>query len=104
MWFTQSDFDQPGDSSVPGKRHPATTQAVFPATRQPIICGRMGATIATSQLDSRYMRNVMMAVVLTGRDVVREDLVRVARGAEKVTLDPGATARMEAARSIVERR
>jgi histidine ammonia-lyase len=43
-----------------------------------------------------------MTVVLTGRDLTRDRLVRVARGEEEVELDPGAIERMGAARLIVE--
>ncbi len=42
-----------------------------------------------------------MTVVLTGRDLDRGQLVRVARDREPVTLDPAARARMERTRAIV---
>ncbi len=45
-----------------------------------------------------------MPVVLTGRSLTREELVRVARHGEHVALDPAAVARMTAAREIVEER
>jgi len=45
-----------------------------------------------------------MTVLLTGRDLTRADLVGVARESEPVILDPPATARMSAARAIVEER
>jgi histidine ammonia-lyase len=44
-----------------------------------------------------------MTVVLTGRDLTRAQLIRVARGGEPVTLDPAAIATMAASRAIVER-
>ena len=43
-----------------------------------------------------------MTVVVTGRDLTRDELVRVARGHEPVTLDDRARARMDATRAIVE--
>jgi histidine ammonia-lyase len=45
-----------------------------------------------------------MAVTLTGRDLTRDSLVRVARDAEPVILDPAAVERMATARAIVEER
>jgi histidine ammonia-lyase len=45
-----------------------------------------------------------MPVVLSGHDLVRADLVRVARGGERVTLHPDALARMAATRAVVEER
>ncbi len=45
-----------------------------------------------------------MLVTLTGRDLTRDDLVRVARNGEPLILDPGAVARMAAARGVVEER
>lgn len=45
-----------------------------------------------------------MAVLLTGRDLTREGLVRVARDGEPVVLDPAAIERMTTARAIVEER
>lgn len=42
-----------------------------------------------------------MTVVLTGRDLVLDEVVRVARSGEPVALDPGARARMEATRAVV---
>jgi len=44
-----------------------------------------------------------MTVVITGRDLTRDQLVRVARGGEAVRLDPAAADRMRATRSIAER-
>ena len=44
-----------------------------------------------------------MRVVLTGRDLTRAELIRVARGGEPVALDPTAIATMRASRAIVER-
>nr|MDP9482003.1 aromatic amino acid ammonia-lyase [Chloroflexota bacterium] len=44
-----------------------------------------------------------MTVTLTGRDLTRAELVRVARGGEPVELDPAAIATMTAARAVVER-
>jgi histidine ammonia-lyase len=44
-----------------------------------------------------------MTVVLTGRDLTRDELVRVARGGDDVRLDPGAAERMRATRSTAER-
>jgi histidine ammonia-lyase len=43
-----------------------------------------------------------MTVVLTGRDLTREELVRVARDRVAVALDPAATGRMTASRAIVD--
>jgi histidine ammonia-lyase len=43
-----------------------------------------------------------MTVVVTGRDLTREQLVRVARDLEPVALDPAAADRMAATRSILE--
>jgi histidine ammonia-lyase len=43
-----------------------------------------------------------MTVVLTGRDLTRGELVRVARGREAVRLDEDARARMAATRTVVE--
>ena len=45
-----------------------------------------------------------MTVVLTGRDLLRDDVLRVAREGEPVALAPAALDRMAAARSIVEER
>ena len=45
-----------------------------------------------------------MAVTITGRDLTRDDLVRVARDGEPVILDPEAVDRMATARRIVEER
>lgn len=45
-----------------------------------------------------------MTVVLTGLDLLRDDVVRVARHAEPVELAPAAVERMTSARSIVEER
>lgn len=45
-----------------------------------------------------------MPVVLTGGHLSRDDVVRVAREREPVALDPGAIARMAAARAIVDER
>jgi histidine ammonia-lyase len=42
-----------------------------------------------------------MTVVLGGRDLDREQVVRVARHGERVALDPGARARMDATRAVV---
>ena len=44
-----------------------------------------------------------MTVVLTGRTLTREDVLRVARGGETVALHPDAINRMAAARGVVER-
>jgi len=44
-----------------------------------------------------------MTVVLTGRDLARAEVVRVARGAEAVRLDPAAADRMRSTREIAER-
>jgi histidine ammonia-lyase len=43
-----------------------------------------------------------MTVLLTGRDLTRDELVRVARGSEPVALDERARARMDATRAVVE--
>ena len=43
-----------------------------------------------------------MTVVLTGRDLTRDALLRVARDGEQVALDEGATARMRETRAILE--
>src|SRR5690242_11068503 len=43
-----------------------------------------------------------MTVVVTGRDLTRGEVVRVARGAEPVRLDDRARARMEATRAVVD--
>ncbi len=45
-----------------------------------------------------------MTVVLTGFDLLRDDVVRVARDGEQVELAPSAIQRMAAARSVVEER
>jgi histidine ammonia-lyase len=45
-----------------------------------------------------------MSVVLTGRDLMRDDVVRIAREGEEVALAPAALDRMAIARSIVEDR
>ena len=45
-----------------------------------------------------------MTVVLTGRDLTRDDVVRVARGGERVELAASAVDRMAAARGVVEER
>ncbi|MEX1170046.1 MAG: aromatic amino acid ammonia-lyase [Chloroflexota bacterium] len=45
-----------------------------------------------------------MTVVLTGRDLLRDDVVRVARGGERVELASAAADRMATARSVVEER
>ena len=45
-----------------------------------------------------------MPVTLTGRDLTRDELVRVALAGEPVILDPDAVARMAAAREVVEER
>lgn len=45
-----------------------------------------------------------MPVLLTGRDLTRDDVVRVARGRERVALDPTAIARMAATRAIMRER
>lgn len=42
-------------------------------------------------------------IVLTGRDLTREELVRVARHAERVEIHPDAIAAMDVARGVVER-
>ena len=42
-----------------------------------------------------------MTVVLTGRDLVLDEVLRVARGREPVALDPGARGRMERTHAIV---
>ncbi len=44
-----------------------------------------------------------MTVVLNGRSLTLEDVVRVARGSERVAIDPEALAVMEASRRVVER-
>ncbi len=44
-----------------------------------------------------------MAITLTGRDLTREQVVRVARGRERVELSPAALARMQASRDVVGR-
>src|SRR5206468_12571397 len=44
-----------------------------------------------------------MTVVLTGNDLALEQLVRVARGGERVEVSPDAVARMQAGRATVER-
>lgn len=44
-----------------------------------------------------------MTVLLTGHDLSRADLVRVARDRERVELDPAAAARMAATRAVAER-
>jgi len=44
-----------------------------------------------------------MTVVLTGRDLDRQQVVRVARGGERVTLDPEARAAMDRTHAIVRR-
>ena len=44
-----------------------------------------------------------MTVVITGRDLTRDDVVRVARGHVTATLDDGARARMRETRAVVER-
>ena len=44
-----------------------------------------------------------MTVVLTGRDLTRAELIRVARGGEAVALDPAAIATMRTSRAVVER-
>jgi histidine ammonia-lyase len=44
-----------------------------------------------------------MTVVLTGRDLTRAELLRVARDGEAVELDPAAIATMAASRAVVER-
>src|SRR2546423_11223016 len=43
-----------------------------------------------------------MTVIVTGRDLTAEELVRVARSGEPVELAPAAVERMAAARAIVE--
>jgi histidine ammonia-lyase len=43
-----------------------------------------------------------MTVVLTGRDLTRDELVRVARGRERVSLDGRARTGMETARAVVD--
>ena len=43
-----------------------------------------------------------MTVVLTGSDLTRDELLRVARGAEPVALDDRARARMDATRAVVD--
>ncbi len=43
-----------------------------------------------------------MTVLLTGRDLSRQQVVRVARDGEAVRLDPAAVQRMRASRSVVE--
>jgi histidine ammonia-lyase len=45
-----------------------------------------------------------MTVVLTGHDLTRDEVVRVARGDGRVQLAPSAVARMTAARSVVDER
>ncbi len=45
-----------------------------------------------------------MTVVLTGHDLARDELVRVARAGEQVSLHPDALARMATARAIVDER
>lgn len=45
-----------------------------------------------------------MTVALTGLDLARDDLVRVARKGERVGLHPDALTRMAAARTIVDER
>jgi histidine ammonia-lyase len=45
-----------------------------------------------------------VSVVLTGHDLTREDLVRVARAGETVLLDPTAVANMRATRDVVDER
>ena len=44
-----------------------------------------------------------MTAILTGRDLTREQVLRVARGTEAVALDPEAVRRMRASREIVDR-
>jgi histidine ammonia-lyase len=45
-----------------------------------------------------------MTVVLTGQDLTRDEVVRVARESERVELSPAAVERMRAARSVLEER
>ena len=45
-----------------------------------------------------------MATVITGHDLTRDDMLRVARGGQRVALDPAALDRMAVARAIVEER
>ncbi|MDD4308629.1 MAG: aromatic amino acid lyase, partial [Thermoplasmata archaeon] len=45
-----------------------------------------------------------MAIVLTGKDLKIEDLVKVARHGEKVELHPDAIKRMEKCRAMLEKK
>ena len=45
-----------------------------------------------------------MSVLLTGLDLTLEEVVRVARGGERVELAPAAIERMRASRDVVARR
>jgi hypothetical protein len=79
-----------------------TTPAGFElASGMNIKHGRAGGRCGRAPERARAHR--LMAVVLTGSDLEPEDLERVARAGDPVSLDEAAAARMRVAREVVER-